>query len=126
MHELAIAQSIIELADAEANRMGLAGLSAIGVRIGSLAGVNCEALRFGFTAIIAGTALEKTALEIEEIEARGQCLRCRNQQILSDIIQACPQCNGFAWEVIQGEELTLAYVAGDEKSETLNENTGVT
>ncbi|MFH2054485.1 MAG: hydrogenase maturation nickel metallochaperone HypA [bacterium] len=112
MHELAIAESIIELARSEAGKRGFELVSEIGVRVGALAGVNCEALRFGFEALTADTPLQGVTLEIEEIPARGRCLRCSLEHTLPDIVEVCPRCQGFGWEVLQGEELDLIYVAG--------------
>jgi len=65
MHELGIANSVIEAVQAEtAARPGAVALK-VGVRVGELSGVQPDALAFGFEALTAGTELWNLKLVIE-------------------------------------------------------------
>ena len=65
MHELGIANSVIEAVQAEAAARAGSVPVKVGVRIGEFAGVDPDALAFGFEALTAGTELRNLKLEIE-------------------------------------------------------------
>ena len=73
MHELAITQSVV---DAVIERTGSAPVAGVRLRVGRLAGVVPDALRFCFELVTAGTPLEGAALEFEQPEGRGRCRTC--------------------------------------------------
>ena len=65
MHELSIASSILEAVRTEtAMRPGYKAVT-VGVRIGTLAGVDGESLQFGFDALVKDSDLEPLALTVE-------------------------------------------------------------
>ena len=55
MHELGIAESVLNAIRMEAARFPEASATRAGLKIGELSGVNAEALRFCFDAIVLGT-----------------------------------------------------------------------
>jgi hydrogenase nickel incorporation protein HypA/HybF len=65
VHELGIAGALIAAVEAEASRRRPARVVRAGVRIGQLAGVDAEALRFCVEALVEATPLETMALDIE-------------------------------------------------------------
>ena len=73
MHELAITSSVV---DAVTERTGNAPVAVVRVRVGRLAGVVPDAMRFCFELVTAGTPLEGAVLEIEQPEGRGRCRSC--------------------------------------------------
>jgi len=117
MHELAIAKSIIELAKNEALEHRLEQITEIGVRVGALSGINCDALRFSLDALVVDTSLEGMKLIIDELPAKGICLKCNHEHVMGDFIEECPVCKGLAWKILQGEELELVHVSGVDKEE---------
>jgi hypothetical protein len=66
MHELSIANALVEVACEEAEHRGLGQILALHLRIGPLAGVVKEALLFSFDLAAAGTAIEGARLEVQE------------------------------------------------------------
>jgi hydrogenase nickel incorporation protein HypA/HybF len=66
MHELGIANSVLDAVREEvARRPGAVALK-VGVRIGELAGVDPDALAFGFEVLTSGTEWKDLKLEIEK------------------------------------------------------------
>lgn len=65
MHELAIANSVIEAVRTEAARRPGARVTKVGLRIGELAGVDRESLSFCFEVLVKETDLESAVLAIE-------------------------------------------------------------
>src|SRR3954447_20919634 len=63
VHELAITQSVV---DAVLDRTGQRPVTAVRVKIGRLAGVVPEAMRFCFDLVTAGTPLEGARLDIDQ------------------------------------------------------------
>jgi hydrogenase nickel incorporation protein HypA/HybF len=117
MHEMGIAYSVLTAARTEAARHpGQAPLK-VGVRIGELAALDPEALRFCFAAITRDTDMESLQLEIEVCPFRFQCRDCGTQFVVRDFDCQCPQCGGMNTECISGQELEVAYLEVEEYAE---------
>jgi hydrogenase nickel incorporation protein HypA/HybF len=110
MHELAIANSILEAARAEAVRRPGARLLRVGVRVGELSGVEPEALSFSFEALVSGSDLEPLALEIETCPRRQRCPECGRVFRVVDYEVACPDCGAADTRCISGDELEMVYL----------------
>jgi hydrogenase nickel incorporation protein HypA/HybF len=108
MHELGIAESALRTALAEAQLAGAARVARIGVRVGAFSGVDAEALRFAFTAILPGTAAEGAALDIDPVAAVAHCPDCRlDFSPDADYLFECPKCGRVSTAIKQGRELEL-------------------
>ena len=110
MHEVGIANAIIEAGQLEAARRAGSKLMRIGVRVGTLAGVDMEALRFAFTAITQGTELGAVDFEIQSCPRRNLCLDCDCRFESALYSDPCPDCGSGRAVMVGGEELDLAYV----------------
>ena len=64
MHELSIAIDLVEVACAQAERLGAVRVQALHVRVGRLSGVVKEALTFSFDMAAQGSTVEGARLEI--------------------------------------------------------------
>jgi len=106
MHELAITQSVVA---AVTERTGTAPVARVRVRVGRLAGVVPDAMRFCFELVTAGTPLEGAALEIEQPEGRARCRTCGARFVLADLVLLC-DCGSADVEVLAGRELAVASV----------------
>ena len=69
MHEVGIAASVLDAVRAQVAQRSGVRATAVGVRIGALAGVDAESLRFGFDALVNDSDLEPLRLEIEPADA---------------------------------------------------------
>ena len=76
MHEMALTESVVEMALEEARKAGAARIRRIVLDIGRLSAVEPEAMAFCFAAVAAGTAAEGAALEICDVEGAGWCADC--------------------------------------------------
>jgi hydrogenase nickel incorporation protein HypA/HybF len=106
MHELAITQSVVS---AVTERTGRVPVAIVRLRVGRLAGVVPDAMRFCFELVTAGTPLEGAALEIEQPEGRGHCRTCGEDFALADLILLC-SCGSADVDVLAGRELAVASV----------------
>ena len=76
MHELSLIEAVRDQALAAARAGGATRITAISLRIGSLAGVEPEALRFAHTVVMAGTIAAGAELRIEIEAAECHCTAC--------------------------------------------------
>jgi hydrogenase nickel incorporation protein HypA/HybF len=106
MHELAIAESLVEAVQA---RTGGQTVRSVRLQVGRLSGVVPEALMFAFELAAQGTALEGARLVIDEPAGRLHCRTCQVDQGTADLILLCT-CGSADVEVTAGRELALLSV----------------
>jgi hydrogenase nickel incorporation protein HypA/HybF len=120
MHELSIVAAVLDqLTELKQQHAG-ARFTKVALRVGELAGVDVDCLRFGFECSVKETEWESLALEIEQVARRQRCLRC-NEEFRADNwaadyppaalpFTACPKCGEAGTVTIAGEELQIAFV----------------
>lgn len=112
MHEMSVAQSILEMAGEEAARNGCTRVVRVRVDYGPLSGIMPEALEFGFSALARGTPHEGARLELRLLPLRLRCPFCGAEfdaRGKDDVYAPCPECGeALAHTVISGHELLLA------------------
>ncbi len=92
MHELSIAQGMMQIVEAEREKHGFEKVNVIHLRAGALSGINQQALQFAFEVVREGTCAAEATIDLQ-IEQR--VLRCRNcdASIEADSgPKACPEC----------------------------------
>jgi hydrogenase nickel incorporation protein HypA/HybF len=103
MHELGIAQQVVELA---AERADGQRIVRIVLEVGNLAAVLPDALQFCFTAITGGTQAEGARLEIVQIPGVAKCRKCGERVELERPYGRCTcGCDDLEW--LSGEELRI-------------------
>jgi hydrogenase nickel incorporation protein HypA/HybF len=114
MHELGIAQSVLEAVQAEAVRHPGSKPVKVGLRVGELAAVDPDALRFSFEVLTRETDLEGLQLEIQSCPRRHRCLDCGTEFDVKDFNFRCPQCHSKRNQCISGDQLEIAYLELEE------------
>jgi hydrogenase nickel incorporation protein HypA/HybF len=110
MHEISIAKSIIEIAEAKAREENSRCIRAIKVRLGEFTTVVREALEFAFEVARRETLAENARLEIESVPMVVRCVVCGPvSDPMREVCLRCPQC-GLPLEVVSGEELQVEYI----------------
>ncbi|HEY7047564.1 MAG TPA: hydrogenase maturation nickel metallochaperone HypA [Jatrophihabitantaceae bacterium] len=106
MHELAIAESIVEAISARTDGAEVRGVL---LEIGRLSGVSTDSLRFCFELAVEGTTLAGARLDIREPSGRAHCANCQQEFALDDLIMLC-ECGSAEVEVLAGNELRIVSV----------------
>jgi hydrogenase nickel incorporation protein HypA/HybF len=114
MHEMSIAQNIVEIVEEILQNESGSSVSKVCVKIGELIAVVPESLQFCYSAITAGTTLEKSKLVIEEIPVKVRCKKCESLFRVQSFVFQCPECNGTELETISGRELSVSEIEVDE------------
>ncbi|MBI1283412.1 MAG: hydrogenase nickel incorporation protein HypA [Thiobacillus sp.] len=107
MHELAVAQALVEQVDAVIRQHGATHASLIRVRIGPLAGVVPELLASAFPLAAAGSRMEHAELDLVAAPVRVRCQTCgvETEAAMNSLI--CGACGDWHTQVISGDELLL-------------------
>lgn len=107
MHEMAICESILQVMEEQAAAEAFTAVNAVRLEVGPLAGVELEALRFGFDVVTRGTLADGCRLEVLETPGTAWCLPCGKAVAISQRYDACPDCGSHQLQITGGEELRI-------------------
>jgi hydrogenase nickel incorporation protein HypA/HybF len=107
MHEVALAQSIVEIVRDHARANGADAVRVVYLRIGALANVEPEALVFGFDSAARGTEAEGARLSIERTPGTALCAGCGADVEVDSRLADCPKCGSAQLLVTGGEEFRV-------------------
>jgi hydrogenase nickel incorporation protein HypA/HybF len=108
MHEMGIALQIVEIAVGSLPAdLGEARVAAINLKIGKLAAVVPESLRFCFDVAIKDTLLAGAKLVIEEVPVVARCKDCQAQWTIDQPVFICQMCESGSLEILSGRELDI-------------------
>ena len=110
MHELGIAQNILEIVQQAVPKEQTAAVRSIRIRVGPLSGVVPDSLEFCFGAIVEGTPLGQARLQIEETAVQTECAACGNTLPVEGIAFACPGCGSAEIKLVSGTELQVVEI----------------
>ena len=104
MHELAIAESLVAIAERHA-----AGrrVTRVEVQVGHLRQVVPSALEFAFELVAQGTVLDGAELALVEVPVAGRCRSCGTESRPEGFPFTCRVCGGWDVAVTAGEELRV-------------------
>jgi hydrogenase nickel incorporation protein HypA/HybF len=107
MHEMALTESIVEIAADAAKKEGAAKVKRVCVEVGALSHVEPDALEFCFAAVSAGTIVEGAALEIDRVPGEGWCLDCGKTVAIAERFAPCPECGRAHVQMTAGDALRV-------------------
>ncbi len=107
MHEMALAEGVVDLVAEEAKRQGFTEIKAIVLEIGMLSHVAPEAMLFCFDAVSRDTIAEGAKLVIKRVPGAGWCLDCAKTVPLSERFGACPECGRHHVQMTAGDEMKV-------------------
>ncbi len=107
MHEMSLCEGILQILEDNAKSQGFKKVKIVWLEIGALAGVELDAMRFGFDAVTKGTLAEHAQLEIIQIPGQAWCMHCSKSVEIKQRFDACPQCGGYQLQVSGGEEMKI-------------------
>ncbi len=107
MHEYSIAQSIMQIVLAEADKANARKVSKVCLQIGDLTGVFADSLSFCFDLCAKGTIVEGATCTIEKVPVRGYCPKCEKTFFIEDNRYLCQNCGNLSVELVTGRELQI-------------------
>jgi hydrogenase nickel incorporation protein HypA/HybF len=110
MHELSIAQNIIEIVQDNLPEDQKYSVKAVRVKIGKLTNILTDSLIFGFDALTRETNLNGVRLEIEHLPLTIECSDCGTRSSGDDFFFACPECGSTSIKIVSGDELMVSEI----------------
>lgn len=107
MHELALAQAIVDTALRHADGRRV---DRVDVRIGYFRQVVPDSLTFSWELLTDGTGLAGCELAIEQVPAVVACAACGKRTTLDAPILLCRSCDSSDVELLSGEEFLIASI----------------
>ncbi len=107
MHELSLVLEIIDIAEEEVKKAHARQVDAIDLEVGSMAGIEIEALKFSWDVAVKDTILEKAERTIDQIQAIARCSNCRYEYVVYEPFAPCPICKEVLVEYLKGKELRV-------------------
>lgn len=107
MHEMSIAESVLQIIEDQVRADGYAKVNAVWLEIGQLASVETESLRFCFDVVTRDSVAQDARLEIIATAGQGWCLQCERSVSVTARYEPCPNCGSFQIEVTGGEEMRV-------------------
>ena len=107
MHEMALAESILNIVEETARNRGAIRVTGLRLEIGELANVESEALLFCLDVVLRGSLADGAQTEILTLPGQGQCLECGAIVRLSALYDPCPQCDGYPVRPTGGQEMRV-------------------
>jgi hydrogenase nickel incorporation protein HypA/HybF len=107
MHELAVTESIINIATEHAKQAGGKQVTDIYLVIGRLSSIVDDSIQFYWDIISQSTMCAGARLHFERIPARMACLNCGHTYTLEGELTLCTKCGSDRVKVIAGNEFRV-------------------
>ena len=107
MHELSIAQNILDIVNEQLLINNLSRVNKVKIKVGKLAGIEPESLKFCFEIITKNTKADGSVLEIDSVPVRCKCKNCQTIFRFDGLDFSCPACMENNWKIISGMELQV-------------------
>lgn len=107
MHELSLAQDILQTAIQIAQQSACSHVSKLTIKVGTFSGVLSDSLLFGIEALAKDTICQSAVVEIIVVPLMIVCLDCKKESEIAPQVFLCPHCHSGNVQVLRGEELEL-------------------
>ncbi|MDH2998545.1 hydrogenase nickel incorporation protein HybF [Pasteurellaceae bacterium LFhippo2] len=107
MHELSLAQNIMDIVEEQCRKNNVNKVTALWLELGVLSCVEQSALEFCFEMITKDTVAENCQIHFIPIPALAYCWQCQKQVEIQINHNACPHCNSTHLQHRMGNELRI-------------------
>ncbi len=107
MHEMSLCECVLQVLQENALSQHFSKVKTVWLKIGALAGVELEAMRFCFDAVTRDTLADHASLEIIEVPGQAWCMRCARVVSVEQRFDACPDCGSYELQVTGGTEMKI-------------------
>jgi hydrogenase nickel incorporation protein HypA/HybF len=105
MHEMAVTQSILEIALRHASEAKQ--ITKLNLVIGELSGIVDDSVQFYWDIITQGTKAQGSLLTFQRIATRFRCNDCKHEFKPNGRTYQCPKCSSQKLVIVAGKELFL-------------------
>lgn len=108
MHELSLAQSVLDIASREMLRHPGKSLTAVTLTVGERAGVELDTFRTAIGAVLRASDWPDAVAVIDVVEAAAECISCGATFHPAGPVVECPRCGSGACGVTAGLEFKVS------------------
>ena len=113
MHEMSIAQSILDIVLQESRDHKVSRVLSVVIKVGEMSAIETESLNFCFDLLTKGTLAEGARLDIERVRVTCRCQECASIFIVQELVFVCPSCRSPRVEMLSGRELSVESFEGE-------------
>jgi hydrogenase nickel incorporation protein HypA/HybF len=114
VHEMAVTQSILDIAIQHAEQAGASQITQIDLIIGEMTGIVDESVQLYFDFLSRDTIAAGASLVFDRRPATFCCRECHNTYHPEGIDWRCPACEALTFEVVSGREFQVASIQVDD------------
>ena len=107
MHEMSLCEGILQVLEDHAKTQSFTAVKTVWLEIGALSGVEIDAMRFSFDAVMRDSLADGAQLEIIEIPGQAWCLKCAETVQVKQRFDQCPKCSGYQLQVVAGDQMRI-------------------
>ena len=107
MHELAITQSLLDIALEQAKVAQANKINRINLVIGELSGIVSDCVQFYFDFLKKDSIAEGASLIFEIVPAQLKCCQCLITFNPKEFLWTCPDCHSQKVEIVAGREFYM-------------------
>ncbi len=122
MHELSLAQRIVEIVHESVGKHPPQTVRTIFLDVGELANVHLESLTFAFEALVEGTDLQTASLKITTVSVEILCRSCGMISVVDRFAFECTHCQSTSLDIRRGQELNITSIEIEDHTEVKHGN----
>ena len=107
MHELAVTESILDIALKYAQQSGASRVTDLYIVMGRLSSIVDDSVQFYWDIISENTLCAGSKLHFQRIPAEMLCLDCQKPYVVDGELSPCPICGGAHVQVTSGDQFYL-------------------
>lgn len=107
MHELAVTESILQIALKHARQAEAARVTDLHIVIGRLSSIIDDSIQFYWDIVSENTLCQGAKLHFQRVPAEMKCLSCGQDFTLEGELAPCPTCGSAQIKVASGEQFYL-------------------
>lgn len=111
MHELSIAEELLNIIEREAESAGIKKVNKINLRVGEMSGIVVDSLLFAFEVLSKNRITEGAEVIVEKTAVEFFCANCGAK--LKGDEERCSVCGSIEFNPEGGEELQILSFEGD-------------
>lgn len=110
MHELSLAQNIIDTVREHVGNDRLAKVTEVVMEVGTASGVVGESLQFAYEAIVQDTPLASSTMTMVSVPFTVRCHACGTETESPAGFMVCPHCDSMDVSVVKGADMILKQI----------------
>lgn len=110
MHEMSLAQSIVEIVEKTAKENLSNKVASVHLIVGKLSGVEMHSLMQSLKIAGQSTVMKDAEIIVDRPEGTAWCMRCAKTVPLGRFGDPCPECGGYQLRVNGGREFRVSEI----------------